>query len=445
MIVPSQKQASDRFDIREVDPTKIFSRADARMLGAGLQYLFEATRGLSFGTSEGSSSGINDLSVISATNYTNYQEEIMQAIQTCVANKNLLTVDPSSTTNGLILTNRYIDNETTVSGINEAKTTSFPFRFRNGLELDFVAIANNTGAVTISIPNFLGVSGALNVLKQDLTPCISGDIKAGYRYTIICDKTNNRVILKDTFVREATTTKQGAVYLPTGVQLTYASSTTLTYKILDSDSINEISNGTINLGAVGVDGLDTGSLQANTTYHIFQIKNLTSNLTKTVTSSSLSSPTLPSGFTVKKHVFSFKTNGSSQLRPMTIFNIGNNQYYVSYTNVIEEYASTVVASTGTNLQLTVPSGVPVEAFLGLRRANISSGNVGIGVAPPHVSGDVVTVFNVWFGGSSGTHDGGNEAYSFTDTNGTVKVFGKSDTTPTNLAVNIFTKGYYLYL
>lgn len=180
MIVPSQKEASDRFDLRNVDSSKVFSRADSRILGAALQHLFEATRGVSLGTDEGSSSGINDLSVISATNYTTYQEEIMQAIQTCVANKNLLTVDPSSTANGLILTKRYIDNETTVSGINEAVFASFPYRFRDGLELDFVAIANNTGAVTISIPNFQGVNGALDIVKQDGSALIQGDIQVGY-------------------------------------------------------------------------------------------------------------------------------------------------------------------------------------------------------------------------------------------------------------------------
>lgn len=197
MMIPSQKQASDRFDLRDNDPTKIFSRVDARILGAAIQYLCEATKGISLGTDEGSINGINDLSVITSANYATYEQEIMQAIQTCVANKNLLTVNASSTANGLILNNRYIDNQTQVSGINAAKLTSFPFRFRDGLELDFVAIANNTGAVTISIPNFTGVSGSLNVVNQDFSALIAGDIQTGYRYTIICDQTNNRFILKN--------------------------------------------------------------------------------------------------------------------------------------------------------------------------------------------------------------------------------------------------------
>ena len=446
MIIPSQKQASDRYDIRDNDPTKIFSRVDARILGAAIQYLCEATKGISLGTDEGSVSGINNLSVITSANYATYEQEIMQAIQTCVANKNLLTVNASSTANGLILNNRYIDNQTQVSGINAAKLTSFPFRFRNGLEFDFVAIANNTGAVTISIPNFTGVSGSLNVVNQDSNALIAGDIQTGYRYTIICDQTNNRFILKNRIVY-ANATTQGLTYLTTKVNLTYNSTTSLLYSVIDNESKNQITNGTINLAIVGTNGLDTGSLQANTTYHIFEIKDLTNNLVKTITSTSLASPTLPSGFTKKKHIFSFITNASSQLRAMQIFNIGGNQYYVSYTNPIAEFSPVSVLNTGTNLQLTIPSGITVKAFLGARAFNITSPNISIGVAPPHVINDTGTNsgFNAWFGGTSGSHDGGNEMHSFTDTNRTVKFFGRSDTTPTSLSISIFTKGYYLYL
>lgn len=117
----------------------------------------------------------------------------MQALQTAIANKNLLIA--SGTANAITLSSRIIDN--TYQGGIYARNTQLPFKFRNGLELDFVATANNTGAVTISIPNFQGVSGSLNVVNQDLSALIANDIQAGYRYTIICDQTNNRFILKN--------------------------------------------------------------------------------------------------------------------------------------------------------------------------------------------------------------------------------------------------------
>ena len=429
MIVPSQKEASDRFDLRNVDSSKVFSRADSRILGAALQHLFEATRGVSLGTDEGSSSGINDLSVISATNYTTYQEEIMQAIQTCVANKNLLTVDPSSTANGLILTNRYIDNETTVSGINEAKTASFPYRFRDGLELDFVAIANNTGAVTISIPNFQGVNGALNLIKQDGSALIQGDIQVGYRYTIICDNTNNRFVLKN--LTPAKATIYGLTYLTTKVNLTYNSATSLLYSVVDAETKEEITSGTINLSTIGVNGLDTGTLQANTTYHIFEIKDLTNNLVKTITSTSLASPTLPSGFTKKKHIFSFITNASSQLRP---FEIDGN--YVRYLTQITDFVTTSPATSPTlTSQISTPPNSFGDFFISWK--SFSSGGRSLFLYNP--SDNAKQVFQG--GVPSGLGDGSSN-----------KIIKVSESRQLNYYVNgggglftLYTNGYYLYL
>ena len=431
MIVPSQKEASDRFDLRNVDSSKVFSRADSRILGAALQHLFEATRGVSLGTDEGSSSGINDLSVISATNYTTYQEEIMQAIQTCVANKNLLTVDPSSTANGLILTKRYIDNETTVSGINEAVFASFPYRFRDGLELDFVAIANNTGAVTISIPNFQGVNGALDIVKQDGSALIQGDIQVGYRYTIICDNTNNRFILKN--LTPAKATIYGLTYLTTKVNLTYNSATSLLYSVVDAETKEEITSGTINLSTIGVNGLDTGTLQANTTYHIFEIKDLTNNLVKTITSTSLTSPTLPSGFTKKKHIFSFITNASSQLRP---FEIDGN--YVRYLTQITDFATPAATSPTLTSQISIPPN-----SYGDLHAIWNSFSTG--------SGRTLYLYNTSDSAKrilrSGISTGGNSMDA--STNIAIKV---DNNRQLNYYVNagggtfsVYTKGYYLYL
>ena len=196
-MIPSGKTASNRFDIADIDPDKTLTRAEMRWLATALQYIFRATEGISYGPDEGSIEGINNFSLISSTNYNSYKEKILQTIQTLIANKNLLIVDPSSTANALILNTRYIDNQTTFFGINDSVETSLPFRFRDGLELDFVALANNTGAVTISILNFLGANGALNVVKQNLSALTANSIKVGYRYTIICDHTNNRFILKD--------------------------------------------------------------------------------------------------------------------------------------------------------------------------------------------------------------------------------------------------------
>lgn len=163
------------------------------------KYLEEISRGVAYGTQD-STFTTSDLLDISLANVESYAKEHIQCLQTLIANKNLLTA--SGTANSITLSTRVIDNS--LENGDYAQNAPLPLSFRDGLELDFVAIANNTGAVTVSIPSFQGVSGALNIVKQDLTACIEGDIKTGYRYTIICDQANNRFILRESGVTLAT-------------------------------------------------------------------------------------------------------------------------------------------------------------------------------------------------------------------------------------------------
>ena len=404
-------------------------------------------------------------------------------------------VDPSSTANNIIIipavqdkqlsTVKLDDNgaeitptETNIVGTVDGQVFD---EIQNGSIFQFTANASNTSTtvnITVRIKRLtwdIGTSSQI-VETVDFTYPLKNyngfndvainDILANTKAVVIFDNTlnvfkllqsNADLLIKNeirpnittlqNLVQPATATTQGLAYLTTKVNLTYNSATSLLYSVVDAETKEEITSGTINLSTIGVNGLDTGTLQANTTYHIFEIKDLTNNLVKTITSTSLASPALPSGFTKKKHIFSFITNASSQLRPMQVFNIGYNQYYVSYTNPILEFEPISVLNTGTNLQLTIPSGITVKAFLGVRAFNISANNVSIGVAPPHVVNDTTTnsAFNVWFGSNTGVQDGGNEIHSFTDTDRTVRFFGRTDITPTSLSIVIFTKGYYLYL
>ena len=183
----------------------------------GTQYFNEVVAGVSYGANDSVGSifaGSNLLNITSANLESNISA-YTQGLQTLIANKNLLVA--SGTANTITLSTRVIDDS--LESGTYAKKAPFPLNFRNGLELDFVAIADNTGAVTISIPSFQGVNGALNLVKQDFSALTSGDIKAGYRYTIICDSTNNRFILKDTFVRQATETLGGIAKISTTAQV----------------------------------------------------------------------------------------------------------------------------------------------------------------------------------------------------------------------------------
>ena len=372
-MIPSQKEASNRFDLLSVDPTKVLTRAECRWLAANLQYLSEATRGVSFGPDEGSISGINDLSILTATNYNTYNQEIIKTIQTLIANKNLLIVDPVSTANSITLTTRLIDDETEISGINEAKIASLPFSFRDGLELDFVATANNTGAVTISIPSFQGVSGALNIVKQDLSALTIGDIIIGNRYTIICDETNNRFILKDTFVREATATSKGVSYAKKPIMLTYSTPTVAlyssgTFNFDDQSGSASINSSSINLATTGLNGIDTGSIPTSGWLYTYAIYNPTTGVSGCIASSSPTSPTLPSGFTKKKRIKNgFLRIASSAIQ---IFSHWENEWIT--TNTIVVTSQTNVVGFTSNILPVIPLKADMVSYFQLGGAGQST-------------------------------------------------------------------------
>lgn len=285
----------------------------------GTRYLEEITRGVAYGTQDSrfSSSGLLNITL---ANVESYAQQHIQCLQTLIANKNLLVA--SGTANTITLSTRVID-DSLESGIY-AKNAPLPLNFRDGLELDFVAIADNTGAVTISIPSFQGINGALNLVKQDFSALTSGDIKASYRYTIICDSTNNRFILKDAFVRQATETITGTVYLNKPIALTYSSTTTLLYSAGTFQFDDGTGQGVVTSGSAVITSFYPTPTN-NTAYYLFAVKNLTTNATTVIISSSKTSPTLPSGFTKKAYIGSLMTNGSGQIRSGKWFD-GNKRF-----------------------------------------------------------------------------------------------------------------------
>ena len=328
------------------------------------RYLEEITRGVAYGTQDSRFTS-SDLLDISLANVESYAQQHIQCLQTLIANKNLLTA--SGTANAITLAIRVIDN-TPESG-TYAKNAPFPLSFRNGLELDFVAIKNNTGAVTISIPSFQGVSGALDIVKQDLTPLISGDIKIGYRYTIICDQTNNRFILKNSFFRGATSTTQGISYANKPIVLTYNSPTVVlysagTFQFDDGSDTGILTAGSINLATSGIGGLDTGSITINATYFLHAYKNNTTGAFGTAMSASPTTSTI-TGWTRVARIRggTLITNGSSQIIQGTWYKNGKFEYNVSILGINN---ANQVANTETLRTLPVPLNIKTEIFGSLK-------------------------------------------------------------------------------
>jgi len=82
----------------------------------------------------------------------------------------------------------------------------------------------------------------------------------------------------------------------------------------DSDNTYAMTNSgeiTVNITVSGVNGLDTGSEAANTWYFIYLIKNLTTGTVAGLLSTSSTSPTMPSGYTLKRRIGAVRNNAAS--------------------------------------------------------------------------------------------------------------------------------------
>lgn len=290
------------------------------------------------------------------------------------------------------------------------------------------------------------ISITKNIVNPDGTTPIINQIPVDEYSVVSYDADNDKFILISTWwdkvkkVVQATTSIEGLSVLTQNIKLTYVSTTSISYSsgtFVVDDGSNKCY---INSGTISFTGLS-----ANTTYHIFAIYNPTTKTSVIHYDVSLSSPTLPSGFTKKKHIFSFITNSLSQLRDMTIFNLGT-MCRVEYVSSVVDYASTTLSSTGTLLSITVPDGIQVQALISVNAINKSSGNVVVGFTHPNKISTADDVCDFWGGGNTGAHDQGGNSFPFTNTLAQIKGFGRSGNTVTQLTgVGIVTNGYIIFL
>jgi hypothetical protein len=136
-----------------------------------------------------------------------------------------------------------------------------------------------------------------------------------------------------------------------------------------------LSAGTIDGATVGANGLDAGSLANNTWYHVFAIGKA-DGTTALLASTSVGSPAMPSGYTLKRRIGSFRVNGSAQILAFT----QNGDEFLWSTPVLDMNA-TAPPTTAALLTLTVPTGVKVDAVLG-GIALGQSGNNSVLFSPP---------------------------------------------------------------
>lgn len=122
--------------------------------------------------------------------------------------------------------------------------------------------------------------------------------------------------------------------------------------------------GTLNCATTGANGLDTGTLANSTWYHLFVIGK-TDGTTALLASTSPSSPTMPSGYTLKRRIASFKTDGSAHI--LAYSQDGDDFLWLAPPTDVSAGLGTV----STLFALSVPPGVTVGAVF---TATAVSGN-----------------------------------------------------------------------
>lgn len=106
--------------------------------------------------------------------------------------------------------------------------------------------------------------------------------------------------------------------------------------------------------AGGLDGSETvaGIMDANTWYHVWIIKNPTSGTVDALFSESATAPTMPTGYTLKRRIGAVYSDGSSNIKQF--IQSGDMVYW---KDPPLDASASITAGTGSNVTLTVPSGV----------------------------------------------------------------------------------------
>lgn len=150
-------------------------------------------------------------------------------------------------------------------------------------------------------------------------------------------------------------------------------------------------------------GLDTGSKANSTTYHIHAIRHDSTGAFDTLFSTSVTSPTMPDGWTRIQRIGSVITDGSGNIRPFiqtgNVFRFNVNGGIVNY--------SAAGNRTKIFIQVTVPDGLRVEAIfeptLLSKAASVGTMfihdgenanlTVGITAGSLHAGGDAIVSYN----------------------------------------------------
>lgn len=113
--------------------------------------------------------------------------------------------------------------------------------------------------------------------------------------------------------------------------------------------------------------LDTGTVANSTWYHIFLIERTDTGVVDALCSTSATSPTYPTGYTVKRRIGSIKTDGSANILAFT--QVGSTFYWATPT---VDLNTSTLGTTAALETLNVPPGVKVQPICSVTMSNASN-------------------------------------------------------------------------
>lgn len=201
----------------------------------------------------------------------------------------------------------------------------------------------------------------------------------------------------------------------------------------DTDAFNIVfaASKTIDCGTTGANALDTGALANSTWYHLYAIAKADGTMAA-LASTSVSSPTMPSGYIYKRRIGSAKTDGSAHF--ITYVQLGDEFLWKS---TVKDVDNTGPGTSAVLYTLSVPTGVQVGALFSLFTSN--GGTASTLVTSPDqtdVAADTTSLFSVITTASNTAPI----AHMQVRTNTSAQIRARSDTASVS-AMRIQTKGW----
>jgi hypothetical protein len=170
-----------------------------------------------------------------------------------------------------------------------------------------------------------------------------------------------------------------------------------------------------------VGSLDTGAITANTWYHVFLIARADTGVVDILTSLSATAPLMPSPYTKKRRIGSFKTSGTS------VFVGWLQRGRTFYWQIpVQDIAGTAVSSTPANLTFpSIPPGVQVRPILSVEQQGASA-TTSLRFYSPDLADNNVQTYMSMLGGSisgaTGFYSYAEGIFNYSNTSQQLRVF-----------------------